>query len=60
MRLYFSDGKHRLAIDTDRKVYNDNYFYLGGYKDYIKVKYSDIRNILTEMNFNGWDYAEKF
>lgn len=60
MRLYFQAGKKRLAIDTNRKTWNNNYFYLGGYKDYIKVTLTDLRKIQAEIDFNCFDYDENF
>ena len=61
MKLYFSAGKNkRLAIDTERRIWNNNYFYLGGFRQYIKISASDYTWILQEINFNAWDYAEDF
>lgn len=60
MRLYFQAGKKRLAIDTDRKVWNNNYFYLGAHRHYIKVSAADYKELLLEIDFNGFDYAEDF
>ena len=61
MRLYFSAGKNkRLALDTERRTWNNNYCYLGGYKHYIKISTGDYNEILREIDFNGWDYAEDF
>jgi hypothetical protein len=60
MRLYFSTGKKRLAFDTERKTWNDNYFYLGGYREYIKVNNADYIKIQEEIDFNMWDYDDEF
>lgn len=61
MKLYFSAGKNkRLAIDTDRRIWNNNYFYLGGHRDYIKISAADYKKLLQEINFNGYKYKEDF
>lgn len=61
MRLYFSAGKNkRLAIDTVKQTWNNNYFYLGGFKDYIKISSSDYTKIIREIDFNCWNYEDKF
>lgn len=61
MKLYFSAGKNkRLAIDTERKIWNNNYFYLGGHRSYIKISAHDYNELLQEIDFNGFDYEEKF
>lgn len=61
MRLYFSAGKNkRLAIDTERHTWNNNYWYLGGHKHYIKISVSDYIDIMREIDFNCFDYEEKF
>lgn len=60
MTLYFQAGKQRLAINTVKRTYNTNYFYLGGYKQYIKVSATDLRRIKAEIDFNRFDYDEDF
>lgn len=61
MRLYFQAGRtHRLAIDTDKKTWNDNFCYLGGHKQYIKISVSDYIELLKEIDFHCYDYNEKF
>lgn len=61
MRLYFTAGKNkRLAIDTNKQTWNNNYFYLGGFKQYIKISVSDYNRILREIDFNAWSYEEDF
>lgn len=61
MKLYFSAGKNkRLAIDTTKKTYNTNYFYLGGHRHYIKICVADYNELLKEIDFNGYNYAEDF
>lgn len=61
MKLYFTAGKNkRLAIDTTRKTWNNNYFYLGGHRHYIKISAADYSDLLREIDFNGYDYAEDF
>lgn len=57
MKLYFQSGKSkRLAIDTENKTYSTNYFYLGGWKEYIKVSDTDYRELVAECINN--DYTE--
>lgn len=61
MRLYFSAGKNkRLAIDTARKTWNNNYFYLGGHRHYIKISAADYNELLQEIDFHCYDYEENF
>lgn len=60
MKLYFQAGKQRLAIDTENRTYNTDYFYLGGFKEYIKVSAIDLRRIKAELDFNCYDYEENF
>lgn len=60
MTLYFQAGKQRLAINTVKRTYNTNYFYLGGYKQYIKVSATDLRRIKAEIDFYCFDYDEDF
>ena len=61
MKLYFQAGKnHRLAINTERKTWNTNYFYLGSHRSYIKISTADYKELLKEIDFNGWDYEEHF
>ena len=61
MKLYFAAGKSkRLAINTENKTWNNNYWYLGGHRHYIKISASDYIDILRELDFNCWDYDEKF
>lgn len=61
MKLYFSAGKNkRLAIDTDRKIWNNNYFYLGGHRHYIKINTADYNELLQEIEINRYQYAEDF
>lgn len=61
MRLYFQAGKNkRVAIDTDRKTWNNNYFYLGGHRTYIKISTADYVALIREIDFNAYDYDEKF
>lgn len=60
MRLYFQAGKKRLAIDTRRKTWNNNFFYLGGYHHYIKISAADYTELLREIDFNAYDYDKKF
>lgn len=61
MRLYFAAGKtRRLAIDTNRKTWNNHYSYLGGFREYIKISIKDYNNLLREIDFNGYDYDNAF
>lgn len=60
MRLYFQAGKKRLAIDTRRRTWNNDYFYLGGFRHYIKISAGDYAELLKEIDFNAYDYDSKF
>lgn len=61
MKLYFQAGKNkRVAIDTDKHIWNNNYWYLGGHRLYIKINVSDYNHLLEEIDFNGYDYEENF
>ena len=60
MRLYFSTGKKRLAIDTERHTWNNHYCYLGAHRHYIKISAADYKELLLEVDFNCYDYDEKF
>jgi len=60
MILKFQSGKSRLAVDLDKKTYNDNYFYLGGWDTYIDVKSSDLKQLKSEFLENGYTYDKKF
>lgn len=61
MKLYFQAGeKKRIAIDTERKVWNDNYFHLGAHHMYIKISVKDYWRLISEIDFNAWDYEEQF
>lgn len=61
MKLYFQAGKSkRLAIDTKNKTWNNNYFYLGSHRNYIKIKTSSYYELLKEIDFNGFDYKGDF
>lgn len=61
MRLYFQSGKSkRLAIDTEKRIWNNNYWYLGSHRHYIKISVADYNELLQEIDFNGYDYEEKF
>lgn len=54
MKLYFTTGKKRLALDTETKTYSVDYFYLGGWKDYIKISSLDRYNILAALMTDGY------
>lgn len=61
MKLYFSAGKNkRLAIDTNRRTWNNSYCYLGGYRHYIKISVSDFNDLLREIDFNAYEYEVNF
>ena len=61
MRLYFSAGKNkRIAIDTDRQTWNNDYYYLGPHRHYINISVSDYNELLKEIDFNCFDYDETF
>lgn len=48
MKFYFQSGKKRLAINTETKSYSTNYFFLGGWKEYVKVSALDYRELLAQ------------
>jgi hypothetical protein len=58
MVLYFKTGKNRLAFDTDKKIYCDNYFLLGGYKKYIKISSSDYNELRILIDDEQYTYSE--
>ena len=60
MKLYFQAGKHRIAINTIKKTYNTNFCYLGPWHDYIMVTYRDYKKLLSEIDFNGYEYEGEF
>ncbi len=61
MRLYFQAGKNtRMAIDTNKRTWNNNFFYLGAFKEYIHVSRADFLKIRREIDFNCYDYDENF
>ena len=62
MRLFFQTKSRskRVAIDTDLQVWNDNYYYLGPWHTYVEVSTKDYIKIIQELDFNCWDYEEKF
>ena len=60
MRLYFQAGKKRLAIDTDRHTWSNNYWYLGGHRRYIKISAKDYGEILDEINSSSYSYDAEF
>lgn len=60
MILYFKSNKKRLAINTENKTYNTNYFYLGGYREYIKLSPADYTKIIEEIQFNNYTHDENF
>lgn len=60
MILYFKSNRKRLAINTDNKTYNTNYFYLGGYREYIKLSAADYTKIIEEIQFNNYTHDENF
>ena len=60
MILYFKSNKKRLAINTEKKTYNTNYFYLGGYREYIKLSASDYTKVIEEITFNNYTHDENF
>lgn len=58
MKLYFQSGKKRIAIDTEQHAYSTNYFFLGGWKEYIKVNQAGYRELLSQCINEG--YATKW
>jgi len=63
MKLYFQSGKNkRIAIDTKDKVFTTDYWFLGGYKHYIKVtaeEYKDLIKQCMEDHYQINWYAKK-
>lgn len=62
MILYFTTTTKtsRLAIDTERKTFNDNYYYLGQDHNYICVPHSAIEELTKELDFNCYEYDSTF
>lgn len=61
MKLYFKSGtKKRLAFDTVWKTWNNNFCYLGGWKNYIKISLQDYKNLLERLEADGFLYDENF
>ena len=55
MRLYFKSGKnHRLMIDTDAKIYSTDYFYLGGWREYLAISDAARREIIAQAVADGY------
>lgn len=54
MKLYFQTGKKRIAIDTEQKAYTTNYFFLGGWKEYIKINEAAYREIMNQCIQDGY------
>jgi len=60
MKLYFQAGKKRLAINTEKRTWNNNYYYLGPWHTYIKTDAAGLRDIARELDFNSYDYDNNF
>ncbi len=54
MKLYFSTGKKRLAIDTENKCFCIDYWLLGGWKSYIKISARDYDELLKDVISSGY------
>ena len=59
MKLYFQSGRKRIAIDTEAKTYSTNYYFLGGWKEYIKVNDLGYREILSQCVREGYVESDK-
>ena len=61
MKLYFEAGKEkRLAIDTELKTCNTNYYYLGPHRHYIKISVGDYYDMVYDLANEGWKYDDDF
>jgi hypothetical protein len=60
MKLYFqSTGRKRLFIDTDKKTYSNNYYLLGGWREYIKISDAGIREITAQAINDGYKLEDQ-
>jgi len=68
MKLYFQAGKDkRIAIDTKDKVFTTDYWFLGGYKHYIKVTAEEYKDLIKQcmedhyqINWYAWKENKKW
>lgn len=54
MKLYFSTGKKRLGIDTENKCFCTDYWFLGGWKTYVKISLADYNELVNECILNNY------
>jgi len=62
MKQYFQagKGKYRLVIDHAQKTYSTNYWYLGGWEIYIKVRIKDIYELEHDCAMASYKKTDKF
>lgn len=60
MKLYFQSGSKRLAIDTESKTYCTNYFYLGGFRVYVKIDRNGLKSLVSDCVADGYTETETF
>lgn len=58
MFLYFQSGKRRLLINCANRTYCNNYYFLGGWEDYVSVSAADYDMLLKKCLSNGYEYSE--
>jgi hypothetical protein len=54
MILFFQGGRERIAFNTDTQVYQQGFYELGGWKEYIKVSATNIREIIATCVNDGY------
>ena len=57
MKLFFQCGNNRLAIDTERKCYCIDYYYLGGWKTYITIIRKDMKKLRDQLGVLSWEHT---
>ena len=60
MRLYFTDGTHKIGIDTKEEAWTDERdtdFMRDDAHNFVKVSAADLDKILGEIHFNGYGYS---
>ena len=61
MKLYFQAGRNkRVAIDTEKKTWTTDFYWLGPWHHYISISAADYKKLLQEIDFNGYNYEEQF
>lgn len=62
MRLYFTDGTHKIGIDTKEEAWTDERdtdFMRDDAHTFIKVSEDDLNRILGEVYFNCYGYSRE-